>query len=355
MKEKLIENKTLILLMMCLFLIAAMIYVISDSQTYTIIYDSNGGEGEMADQTVKKEALVSLTPHTFTRSGYTFGGWSYGDELLEDRQVVSHLTTGAKVRLKAVWLPVTYKIVYHAHGGKGTMVSQEVSYGETVKLKKHAFHKTGYRFAGWSLSKQGTYVNFTDGTKVGNLASVQDAQVDLYAVWQFDEAYAKKHITIKDELLSTTTGNALMLTMKNPTNLDTRAIITFTLYDAAHQQLETATDVVTLLAKKSVAAWTSPHKKAKHITYEVAFSEAVGHPKLSYRILSKKKKRLKIRVTNHGEVTENAVQARLVGYRDAETFFFEQQYSTSPLAPGETIDFTFHYYRDGIAYTIYLQ
>lgn len=42
---------------------------------YTIKYDSNDGTGTMADQTITYEGYTKVRPNTFTKSGYTFGGW----------------------------------------------------------------------------------------------------------------------------------------------------------------------------------------------------------------------------------------------------------------------------------------
>lgn len=42
---------------------------------YIIKYDANGGTGTMADQSITYEGYTKVRPNTFTKSGYTFGGW----------------------------------------------------------------------------------------------------------------------------------------------------------------------------------------------------------------------------------------------------------------------------------------
>lgn len=42
----------------------------------TITFDANGGEGSMGNQSAQPEADVTINANTFTRSGYTFVGWS---------------------------------------------------------------------------------------------------------------------------------------------------------------------------------------------------------------------------------------------------------------------------------------
>lgn len=43
--------------------------------TYTIAYNSNGGNGSTSSQTVTYNSTTSLRSNSFTRSGYVFQGW----------------------------------------------------------------------------------------------------------------------------------------------------------------------------------------------------------------------------------------------------------------------------------------
>jgi len=45
-------------------------------ETYTVIFNSNGGTGTMADQTFTEDEAQALTRNTFTYEGYTFTGWN---------------------------------------------------------------------------------------------------------------------------------------------------------------------------------------------------------------------------------------------------------------------------------------
>lgn len=79
------------------------------ANTYTIAFNSNGGEGEMTSLTdVTYTENKTLTENTFTRTGYTFLGWattSTGSKVYDDGQSVSGLTAtnGETVTLYAVW------------------------------------------------------------------------------------------------------------------------------------------------------------------------------------------------------------------------------------------------------------
>lgn len=53
------------------------VYTPSDNtHTYSVHFDSNGGEGSMSDQSFTSNTPQSLTANTFTREGYQFHGWN---------------------------------------------------------------------------------------------------------------------------------------------------------------------------------------------------------------------------------------------------------------------------------------
>jgi uncharacterized protein (TIGR02145 family)/uncharacterized repeat protein (TIGR02543 family) len=46
------------------------------TNTYFVMFDANGGVGEMEPQTFKGDDYISLKPNTFTRDGYLYKGWN---------------------------------------------------------------------------------------------------------------------------------------------------------------------------------------------------------------------------------------------------------------------------------------
>ena len=44
--------------------------------SYTVVFDSNGGSGKMADQTVSRNVATRLNANAFTNDGYVFTGWN---------------------------------------------------------------------------------------------------------------------------------------------------------------------------------------------------------------------------------------------------------------------------------------
>lgn len=70
-------------------------------------------------------------------------------------------------------------IYFDANSGTGTMTAQTVTKGESVTLTSNTFTKTGYSFAGWAASSDGS-VAYADG---GTYAMTSDTPVTLYAKW----------------------------------------------------------------------------------------------------------------------------------------------------------------------------
>ena len=155
--------------------------------TYTVSYDDNGGTGSTAPSTHTYDETKTLTPSSFTRTGYTFAGWATeadGTAIYTDEDNVLNLASddGATVTLYAVWTPNPYTISYNANGGTGSTASSRHTYDEAKKLTANSFTRTGYTFAGWAASTAGEIV-YRDEESVLNLASEDGATVTLYAVW----------------------------------------------------------------------------------------------------------------------------------------------------------------------------
>ena len=81
------------------------------AHTYTIVYDANGGSGEMEPTVAAYDADVRLAWNGFTRAGYVFAGWARrasGSVVYEQGEEVRNLSAaqGGVVTLYAVWTPL---------------------------------------------------------------------------------------------------------------------------------------------------------------------------------------------------------------------------------------------------------
>ena len=154
--------------------------------TYSVVFMPNGGKGEMAAESFRYDEEKALSGNEFTRTGYTFAGWSTtanGENGYNytDREVVSKLCTanGAQYVLYAQWTANTYTVTFNkgADDATGTMADQTFTYDEAAALSENKFARTGYDFVGWTDGKN----TYTDAQEVLNLAS--EGTVTLTAVW----------------------------------------------------------------------------------------------------------------------------------------------------------------------------
>ena len=150
--------------------------------TYTVIFVSNGGEGEMAAQSFTYDVAQNLTQNKFTREGYTFAGWNTQADgkgtSYSNGQPVSKLTAQADgyVLLTAQWTANTYEVTFNANGGTVSPESTMVTFGGTYP-KLPVPTREGYTFIGWFTAAAG-------GTQVTATTTVSTAKDHtLYAQW----------------------------------------------------------------------------------------------------------------------------------------------------------------------------
>jgi uncharacterized repeat protein (TIGR02543 family) len=148
---------------------------------YDVIFDANGGSGSMSNQTITYDATEALSANTFTKTGYSFAGWSEtadGSVVYSDEADYT-MSTNSDVTLYAQWTANIYEIVFDANGGEGNMPNQSIAYDATEALSINTFSKSGYAFAGWSETSDGS-VAYTDGA---DYTMQIDENVTLYATW----------------------------------------------------------------------------------------------------------------------------------------------------------------------------
>ena len=80
--------------------------------TYTVMFDANGGNGTMDTQRMTYDTSAPLTANAFTNAGYNFAGWSEskgGEVKYPDGTSVKNLTAenGGTVTLYAIWTKKT--------------------------------------------------------------------------------------------------------------------------------------------------------------------------------------------------------------------------------------------------------
>ena len=183
------------------------LYAIWEANTYTVVYNGNGNtDGSMTNSTHTYDASKNLTTNTYTKTGYTFSGWSTsenGTKVYSNNQSVRNLTStaGATINLYAVWTANTYNVIYNGNGSTGgSTASSSHTYDVAKNLTANGFSRaytvtfnhnyTGstnttrtatYTFKNWNTNAAGTGTTYTNSQNVTNLAT--SGTVNLYAQW----------------------------------------------------------------------------------------------------------------------------------------------------------------------------
>lgn len=168
--------------------------------SYNVVFNANGGEGIMENQTFKYDDKAPLTPNSFTREGYSFAGWTTNptstDVIYTDSQVVSNLSaSGAPVNLYAVWDRNVCTIIYNSNTSDNETFTQEVPcenyQSSNVTIAKNTFTKSSttgrYKFESWSLNTDGTGASYSESETVETLNFGPTKTINLYAKWQYIE------------------------------------------------------------------------------------------------------------------------------------------------------------------------
>ena len=159
-------------------------------KTYTVKFNGNGNTGgSTANQTFIYGTAQNLTANGFTKTGYTFTGWNKKADgsgtAYANKASVNNLTStaGETVNLYAQWKANTYTVTFNGNGAtSGTMNDQTHTYDTPLALTENAYKKTGYTFAGWATSADGS-VKYSNEESVKNLTATKDGTVTLYAKW----------------------------------------------------------------------------------------------------------------------------------------------------------------------------
>ena len=157
------------------------------AQLYTITYNLNEGTFDSTTPAVPTSynAYTSFELPTPTLNGHYFAGW-YTDSKLTNRV---ELDENGKYRIKqdttlyAKWTPNTYTITFDANGGSGEMDSQSFTYDAAQNLTENKFTRSGYTFAGWNTSSEGTGTSYANSASIKNLTDEPNGNITLYAQW----------------------------------------------------------------------------------------------------------------------------------------------------------------------------
>lgn len=163
--------------------------------TYTVIYNANGGTGSMSNSTHTYGVSSALTTSKFTRSGYAFIGWSTSSTATTPQYAngasVQHLASGGNVTLYAVWLKTSTTLVFEGEGVRDIKLEQGDHHNEVVYpgLDRELLKAYGYKNIKLTVKFD---------CKRTNLICYNEARVQIYSHqdkilydYEYDDVFSK--------------------------------------------------------------------------------------------------------------------------------------------------------------------
>lgn len=152
-----------------------------ESEEYRITYHSNGGSGDMPDSFLSAMG-GNLSDNTFTRTGYTFTGWSVsaeGNVIYKNGFAIQPVKD---MDLYAVWEVNKYSVTLENTGEESNSFLSAVAYGSNVRIE--AGKKEGYTFEGWTVDSM--EVLLEDASNPVTTFFMPDKNVCLHANWSIN-------------------------------------------------------------------------------------------------------------------------------------------------------------------------
>ncbi len=148
--------------------------------TYTIIYDANGGTGAPSSQKKIQGQDTNLSTVQPTRDGYIFWGWATSPDASMSRWAVGeNFSYDGDITLYAFWKIKTYTITYDANGGINPPSTQTKIHGQDINLSSLQPTREDYIFWGWATSPDASMSRWAVGENFS-----YDGDVTLYAYWK---------------------------------------------------------------------------------------------------------------------------------------------------------------------------
>jgi uncharacterized repeat protein (TIGR02543 family) len=151
------------------------LYAVWTARQYTITYSANGGTGSQLTGSYTTGAAATTLPatSTFSRLGYSFGGWA---ATAGSTTPVTSYSTSADATFYAIWTRGSFNVRFLANGGSGSMDTQTSS--AAANLQSNTFTFADRTFTGWNTSADGTGTSYANSQSYPFLADLT-----LYARW----------------------------------------------------------------------------------------------------------------------------------------------------------------------------
>lgn len=115
-----------------------------NANTYTVKINPNGASGSTKTYTVTYGQKWSVPSCPFSRTGYTFSGYSGGYSAGQS------ITITGNVSINCNWSIRTYQVSISPNGASGSTKYYSVTHGSTWTVPSCPFTRSGYTFNGYS-------------------------------------------------------------------------------------------------------------------------------------------------------------------------------------------------------------
>ena len=156
---------------------------------FTVTFETSSGGSKVASQTVKWNESATR-PAAPTRIGYIFKDWYTSDDsgdTLSGSPFDFNTPIKADLTLYAKWETETLIINFHANGGTGALMPEQViKYDELpVTLRTNTYSKSGSNFNAWNSQSDGKGARYSQITASdwANIRTGTKTTITLYATW----------------------------------------------------------------------------------------------------------------------------------------------------------------------------
>lgn len=182
---------------------------------YRVTFNSNGAEGTMQSQEIKKGEKCTLPENGFTPpENKKFAGWKIGNET---KLAGDEITVNGNTEVTAIWKDIEYKVTFNSNEGTGDMAGKLVKAGEDYELPDCKFTAPeGQEFKAWEV----------DGQEYPAKAKIKiNKETTIKAIWQ-DKPIAPKpeYKNKKYEIKLTQASNGTIII--NPTEAKEGELVT---------------------------------------------------------------------------------------------------------------------------------
>ena len=161
-------------------------FTITAAATYTVTFNSDTATASTYTQSANTS--TNSTANTFTRTGYTFGGWaaSSGSKVVAYANQAPYAFTSSTT-LYAIWNAVTYTITYDTNTATSGSIPSSQSFtldSVTVTLRTNSgnLSLSGSTFVGWNENSGGSGTTYNASDPL----TISAKNYTLYAIFSSD-------------------------------------------------------------------------------------------------------------------------------------------------------------------------